>query len=98
MPFIVLSLERPCSRKLALGHPEQKLLGTRRGQTRKTHLDQQLRHQGLTDDNDALVVAGHPGSCTVSIGQEDILPMVLQEFKSCRHNAHLILALVWRRD
>lgn len=62
------------------------------------HLDQQLRHQGLVDDNDALVVAGHSCGCTVPIGQENILPMVLQELKGCGHNGHLVLALVRRRD
>lgn len=60
----------------------------------EAHLNQQLGYQGLIDDHNALIVAGHSCSCAVSIGQEDVLPMVLQELKGCGHNGHLILALV----
>lgn len=68
--------------------------GSRRGGG-EAHLDQQLGHQGLVDDDDALIVAGHPRSRPVPVGQEDVLPMVLQELEGRGHNGHLILALVW---
>uniref|UniRef100_M3Z7N9 Uncharacterized protein n=1 Tax=Mustela putorius furo TaxID=9669 RepID=M3Z7N9_MUSPF len=65
---------------------------------RGAHLDQQLGNQGLADDDNALVVAGHPRGRAVPIGQEDVLPVVFQKLEGHGHNDHLILALVQRRD
>lgn len=61
-----------------------------------THLEELLAGQSLSCDQKTLVVAGHPCSGQVLIGQLDIFSMVLQKRHDSGNQGRLILTLRWK--